>query len=180
MQTSSPKTYEMKIYLIGFMGCGKTHWARILSDKLQIPFFDLDIEIEQKAGKSIPEIFAREGEEAFRVLEKETLYDITEKHEAFVMASGGGTPCFYNGIDYLKKNGTVIWINCSTECLYKRLVGEKDSRPLIRNIPDKELKAYIVKKYSARKIFYQKADVIVSEETISTESLMQRLFNTNT
>ena len=167
----------MKIFLIGFMGCGKTHWGRLLSEKLKVPFFDLDEKIAEHEGRSIAEIFAREGEEYFRLLEKDVLHLLTESHESFVMATGGGTPCFYNNIDYLKKQGTVAWINCSTDCLYQRLVKEKPARPLISNIPDEELKDYIVKKYSGRKIYYQQANVILPEENISIENLVNKIFH---
>ena len=167
----------MKIFLIGFMGCGKTHWGQELSKKLSIPFFDLDEKIEEHAGTSITTIFAEKGEEYFRMLEKEVLYFITESHETFVMATGGGTPCFYNNIDYLKKNGIVVWFNCSIDCLYKRLSTEKGKRPLVASIPDNQLKAYIVKKFSNRKIFYQQANVIINEEDIDLEKLVSWIFH---
>ena len=169
----------MKIFLIGFMGCGKTHWGRILSEKLNVPFFDLDEKIVEQQEESIAEIFETEGEEHFRVIEKDVLHLLTESHESFVMATGGGTPCFFNNIDYLKRQGTVVWINCSTECLYNRLVKEKDKRPLIRNIPDEELRSYIIKKYSSRKIFYQQATVILPEEVITIENLVNKIFHAN-
>ena len=162
------------------MGCGKTHWGKLLGQKLNMPFFDLDEKIAEHEGRSIPGIFAREGEEYFRLLEKDVLHLLTESHETFVMATGGGTPCFYNNIDYLKKKGTVVWINCSTDCLYHRLLKEKAQRPLISNIPDNELKSYIIKKYSSRKIFYQQANVILPEETIELDALVNRIFHSNT
>lgn len=167
----------MKVFLIGFMGCGKTHWGKLLSEKLAMPFFDLDEKIEEHEGRTIAEIFAKEGEEYFRLLEKDVLHLLTESHEAFIMATGGGTPCFYNNIDYLKKKGTVVWINCSTDCLYQRLVKEKDKRPLISNIADADLKTYIVKKYSGRKIYYQQANVILPEENITLENLLSKIFH---
>jgi shikimate kinase len=167
----------MKIFLIGFMGCGKTHWGKELSQKLQVPFFDLDSVIEEKEGMSVTAIFAGKGEEYFRMLEKEVLYLLTESHESFVMACGGGTPCFFNNIDYMKSRGTTIWINCSVDCLYNRLVKEKDKRPLIRSISDPELKAYIVKKYSDRKIFYQQAQVILMEDDITLDKLIEQTFH---
>lgn len=170
----------MKIFLIGFMGCGKTHWGKILSEKFHVPFFDLDEKIVEQQGKSISEIFEEEGEEHFRLLEKDVLHLLTESHENFVMATGGGTPCFYNNIDYLKKQGTVVWINCSTDCLYKRLIKEKEKRPLIKNISDEELKSYIIKKYSSRKIFYQQANVILPEDVITIENLVNKIFHANT
>ena len=169
----------IKIFLIGFMGCGKTHWGKILSEKLHVPFFDLDEKIVEDAKMSISEIFQTKGEEHFRLLEKEVLHLLSESHENFVMATGGGTPCFYNNIDYLKKQGTVVWINCTTDCLYNRLIKEKSKRPLIKNISDKDLKAYIIKKYSSRKIFYQQATVILPEEVITLENLVSKIFHAN-
>ncbi|MBA2746534.1 MAG: shikimate kinase [Flavisolibacter sp.] len=167
----------MKIFLIGFMGCGKTHWGRALSQKLSFPFFDLDEKIVEKEEKSIAEIFDEQGEEYFRLLEKEVLYMLTESHEIFVMATGGGTPCFYNNIDYLKSKGTVVWINCSVDCLFSRLSREKDQRPLITSIPDDQLKSYIVKKFSNRKIFYQQAHIILNEDDIKMDQLVERVFH---
>jgi shikimate kinase len=166
----------MKIFLIGFMGCGKTHWGKELSQKLQIPFFDLDNVIEEKEEKDITSIFAEMGEEYFRMLEKDVLYMLTESHESFVMACGGGTPCFFNNIDYMKSRGTTVWINCSVDCLHSRLVNEKDKRPLISNIPDEELKGFIIKKFSDRKIFYQQAQVVLSEDDVTLDALIEKTF----
>jgi len=167
----------MRIFLIGFMGCGKTHWGKQLSERLQMPFFDLDSLIEEREGKSITAIFAEMGEEYFRMLEKDVLYMITESHPTFVMACGGGAPCFFNNIDYMKSRGTTVWINCSTDCLYSRLVKEKDQRPLIRSIPDDELRSYIIKKYSDRKIFYRQAAVILAEDDLNLEALIEKIFH---
>ncbi len=167
----------MKIFLIGFMGCGKTHWGRELSKKLSIPFFDLDEKISEHEGLSIREIFENKGEEYFRMLEKELLFLLAESHDTFVMATGGGTPCFFNTIDYLKKQGTVVWINCSVECLLERLKEEKEKRPVISNIPEPQLKSYIIKKFSNRKIFYQQAHVILNEDDIKIEQLVDSVFH---
>ena len=167
----------MKIFLIGFMGSGKTHWGNLLSQKLQIPFFDLDAVIEEKEEKEITSIFAETGEEYFRMLEKDVLFLLTESHESFVMATGGGTPCFFNNIDYMKSRGTTVWINCSVECLHNRLVREKEKRPLISNIPDEELNSFIIKKFSDRKIFYQQAQVVMNDEDATLDSLIERIFH---
>ncbi len=167
----------MKIFLIGFMGCGKTHLGRQISQKLKMPFFDLDEQVEEKEGMSIPEIFEKNGEEYFRLLEKDVLHLITESHESFVMATGGGTPCFYNTIDYLKKQGIVVWINCSTDCLYQRLLKERANRPLLSNIPDANLKSYVIRKYSSRKIYYQQASVILPEENPDIDSVISKIFH---
>ena len=95
----------MKIFLIGFMGSGKTYWGKKLSEKLSLPFFDLDEQVEAQEEKPINEIFAEKGEEYFRQLEKETLHIITESHESLIIATGGGTPCYFNNIEYMKKEG---------------------------------------------------------------------------
>src|ERR687886_1601662 len=137
----------MKIFLLGFMGCGKTYWGRQLSEKLTLPFFDLDEKIVEKEEKSINQIFAEEGEEYFRLLEKDVLHLLTESHDSFVMACGGGTPCYFNNIDYLNKSGITVWINCSVECLHSRLIKEKNKRPLIKNLTGEQLKSYIIRKF---------------------------------
>ncbi|HVG14881.1 MAG TPA: shikimate kinase [Chitinophagaceae bacterium] len=167
----------MKIYLLGFMGCGKTHWARLISEKLGIPYFDLDDAIVQSEKRTINELFTEEGEEYFRRKEKEILTSITETKGSFVMACGGGTPCFFNNIDYMNRNGTTIWINCSIDCLHARLVKEKDKRPLIRTLSDEELRSYIIKKYADRKIFYQQASVILNEDHITLEKMLEPIFH---
>jgi shikimate kinase len=167
----------MKIFLIGFMGCGKSHWGKQLSAKMKLPFFDLDDKIEEQEGKTIPEIFAVKGEEYFRMQEKEVLHLLSESHESFVMACGGGTPCFYNNIDYLKKQGTVVWINCSVDCLFSRLIKEKEKRPLISDLSDEALRSFIVKKYSTRKIYYQQAQVVINTDNLTLPTLIDRIFH---
>lgn len=159
------------------MACGKTHWGGQLSQKLQIPFFDLDAVIEEQEGKTITDIFAEMGEERFRLLEKEVLYLLTESHPTFVMACGGGAPCFFNNIDYMKRNGTTVWLNCTTDNLYDRLRKEKDKRPLVKNIPDNELKAFIIRKYADRKIFYQQAHMVVNDEDLTLDTLIAKTFH---
>ncbi|HEX6332822.1 MAG TPA: shikimate kinase, partial [Flavisolibacter sp.] len=147
------------------------------SHKLQVPFFDLDEKIVEHEGKPITSIFAEEGEEYFRLLEKDVLHLLTESHETFVMACGGGTPCYFNTIDYLKKKGTVVWINCSVDCLYQRLVKDRDSRPLLSEIPTEQLKSFIIKKFSTRKIFYQQAHIIINEDELDLDRLVERVFH---
>jgi shikimate kinase len=167
----------MKIFLIGFMGSGKTYWGRQVSEKLRIPFFDLDEQIESYEGKAINEIFAEKGEEYFRLLETDTLHIITESHESFVMATGGGTPCYFNNIEYMKNEGTTVWINTPVEILFERLLKEKEKRPLIKNLDDAQLKSFIIKKFSDRKIYYEQADMIVDESEKSMEKILDKLFH---
>ena len=142
----------MKIFLIGFMGSGKTHWGRLLSEKLGMRFFDLDEQIIEQAGKTINEVFETEGEEQFRLREKEILHIITESHDSFVMACGGGAPCYFNNIVYMNHSGTTVWIHTPLETIFDRLIEEKEKRPLIKNLSDDQLQSYINKKFADRRI----------------------------
>src|SRR6516165_1322877 len=148
----------MKIFLIGFMGSGKTHWGQLLADKLQLPFYDLDTIVTEKEGKTISDIFAEKGEEYFRYKEKESLEELVTEREQFILSSGGGTPCFFNNIEFMKKNGKVVWLNTSVDVLKERLLKERMSRPLIREVDDEELKRFIIRKLSERKMYYEQAD----------------------
>ncbi|MFZ9388091.1 MAG: shikimate kinase [Chitinophagaceae bacterium] len=167
----------MKIFLIGFMGSGKTHWGRLLSQKLGLPFFDMDEQVVAHAGKSIPEIFSEEGEEQFRIMEKEVLYMITESHESFIMACGGGSPCFFNNIDYMNQSGTTVWIDTPTEILFDRLVREKESRPLIRNLSDEQLRGFIARKFADRRIYYEQASIKVNDESLVLDDFIEKIFH---
>jgi shikimate kinase len=166
----------MKIFLIGFMGSGKTHWGKLLAAKLQLPFRDLDTVIVEKENRSVADLFSGKGEEYFRNKEKQTLEEIVEEYPSFILSCGGGTPCFFNNIEFMKKSGKVVWLNTSVDVLKERLLKEKMSRPLIREIGDDDLKRYIIRKLSERRMYYEQAEVIVSEETITLDVLTQLLF----
>ncbi len=167
----------MRIFLIGFMGSGKTHWGRLLSQKLGLPFFDLDEQVSEQAGKSIAEIFATEGEERFRLMEKDVLHIITESHESFVMACGGGSPCFYNNIEYMNQSGTTVWINTPATVLFQRLIKEKENRPLIRDLSDEQLRNFIQRKYADRRIYFEQAGLVVEEEDVQLDRLIEQIFH---
>ena len=167
----------MKIYLIGFMGSGKTHWGRLLSEKLGVRFFDLDEEVVEEAGIPITEIFAAAGEEHFRMLEKEVLHKLTGSHESFIMACGGGTPCYFNNIEFMNQAGTSVWINTPVETLFSRLVNQKSKRPLIRDLSDDQLRGFISKKFSDRRMYYEQAELVVDEEPVELDKLIETIFH---
>jgi shikimate kinase len=167
----------MKIFLIGFMGSGKTHWSRELSQKLNIPFFDLDEQVVSHEGKPINQLFAELGEEYFRLAEKNTLHIITESHDSFVMATGGGTPCYFNNIEYMNRCGTTVWINTPVDTLFRRLIEQKDKRPLIKELTNEQLRVFISKKFSDRRIYYEQADVTVDEEPVQLDKLIEKIFH---
>ncbi|ULQ52960.1 shikimate kinase [Flavihumibacter fluvii] len=167
----------MRVYLIGFMGSGKSHWGRLLSERMNFPFYDLDDVIVQKSGRTITEIFESLGEEQFRILEKELLEKLTDEHPDLVLSCGGGTPCFFGNIDYMKEHGKVIWLNTSLDTLVARLVKEKSHRPLIRDIPDAELKSVITKKLHDRKLYYEQAHLSLPEESLSLEQIQAAILH---
>jgi shikimate kinase len=167
----------MKIFLIGFMGSGKTYCGKQLSGKLHIPFYDLDEQIVTAGGKTINEIFAELGEEQFRLTEKEILHSITESNETFIMACGGGTPCYFNNIDYMNDEGITVWMNTSLDLLYERLIKEKENRPLLKELSDEQLKNFISKKFSDRKIYYEQASIRIDDEESGTDTLIQKIFH---
>ena len=168
----------MRIFLIGFMGSGKTHWAKILADRLKLPLYDLDLEIINKEQRSIPEIFSTSGEEYFRVQERTILESLIDENESMVLSCGGGTPCFLNNIELMKKYGTVVWLNTHVDVLLQRLLREKAQRPLLKNVDDNELKGYIVRKLNERRMYYQQADVTIdNENSISVNYLVETILH---
>lgn len=168
----------MRVFLIGFMGSGKTHWGMQLASQLKIPFFDLDKEIESKEGKSVADIFAASGEEFFRTKERETLESLIDANHSMVLSTGGGTPCFFNNIKTMKKYGVAVWLNTHVEVLLQRLLREKHTRPLLKNVADEELRIYIIRKLNERKIYYEQADVMIdNEQSIPVNEFIQTILH---
>jgi shikimate kinase len=168
----------MRVFLIGFMGSGKTHWGKALATQLKIQFFDLDEIIASKENRMVTEIFATAGEEYFRMKEKETLEALIEDHESMVLSCGGGTPCFFNNIDTMKKYGVVVWLNTHVEIILQRLMKEKATRPLLKNIADHDMKNFIIRKLNERKMYYEQADVTLdNEDSISTNVFIQTILH---
>lgn len=138
------------------MGAGKSFWSRFLAKKLNYIAFDLDDVIIDNAGMSIAQIFDEKGEAYFRQLEAATLKDFKDK-DNFLLATGGGTPCFYDNMEWMNQNGQTIWIDESTDVLVKRLKPEKTHRPLLANLSDEELSQFLNAKLEERAPFYKKA-----------------------
>ena len=123
------------VYLIGFMGAGKTTISNLLANKLQVPFYDTDQEIEKNEKRSISDIFKKDGELHFRMLETELLRGISENS---IIACGGGLPIYNNNMQFINSKGISIYLKSSTNYLFNRLKKEKKSRPLINNKTDEE------------------------------------------
>ncbi len=145
-----------RIILIGYMGAGKTTLGKALSKELGIIFYDLDWYIENRMRKTIAQIFAERGEEGFRKIEHNLLHEVAE-FENVVISCGGGTPCFFDNIDYLNRQGQVVYLKASPEVLYDHLLMGKAERPLIKGKSPEELIAFIREQLQKREPFYSKA-----------------------
>lgn len=156
----------MKIFLLGMMGTGKSYWAKKLSKKLKTGGYDLDFLIESDEEKTIAEIFAEDGEAHFRKTEAKILRWFDEK-KTFVLATGGGTPCFHDNMEWMNKHGITIWIDESIDTLVERLKPEKEHRPLIRDLSDHELSAFLSRKLAERSSYYQQAKYRLQGNAIS-------------
>ncbi|MDD5569957.1 MAG: shikimate kinase [Bacteroidales bacterium] len=171
---SKLKTKNYKLFLIGFMGCGKTTFGKKLANKLKLEFIDMDDIIENTYGKSIAMIFENEGEGAFRKKESHILNKIILKNN-FVVATGGGTPCFYDNIEIMKKAGMVIYLKMSPKSLADRLYKQKDKRPIIKDCDNKDLVNFITEKLKKREEYYEQADLIVKGESIKTDEVIKMI-----
>ena len=145
-----------RIILIGYMGAGKTTIGKALSKELGIIFYDLDWYIESRMRKSVSEIFAERGEEGIRKIEYNMLHEVAE-FENVIISCGGGTPCFFDNMDYLNQQGQVVYLKASPEVLYKHLQMAKVERPLLKGKSSEELIAFIREQLDKREPFYSKA-----------------------
>jgi shikimate kinase len=162
-----------KIVLVGYMGSGKTTVGKLLSEKTEIPFFDLDEIIEKNTQKTISELFSEGGEIKFRKLEHETLHHFLNTQEQYVLSLGGGTPCYANNHKFLKTIGiTSVYMKASITELVKRLQTVKASRPLIASLSDAEFEDFIAKHLFERSFFYHKAKHVVSVDDKTPEEIV--------
>ncbi|HMZ45760.1 MAG TPA: shikimate kinase [Chitinophagaceae bacterium] len=144
----------MKIFLIGMMGSGKTYLSKLIADKIKFTFYDLDQIIEKRAGVEINNIFEEQGELYFRKIETEELGKFENKNN-LVLATGGGTPCFNNNMNWMNKHGITIWLNEPLDIICERLMKEKATRPLLKN--KKNIEPYLKELLASRIDFYKKA-----------------------
>jgi len=145
-----------RIILIGYMGSGKTTIGKALSKETGMMFYDLDWYIESRMRKSVSQLFAERGEEAFRKIEYNMLHEVAE-FENVIISCGGGTPCFFDNMEYLNQQGDVCYLKAEPEVLYKHLLMAKVERPLLKGKSPDELIAYIQEHLKEREPYYSKA-----------------------
>jgi shikimate kinase len=148
------------VYIIGFMGSGKSTVGKKLAASMGWNFIDLDRKIEERAGKTIPQIFSQDGEDHFREIESDVLRSMNSMTET-VISTGGGTPCHGNNLEFMLETGLVVYLKMTPAQLANRLLGSTGERPLIKNIPDDQLFDFIEKKLAVREKWYTRANIII-------------------
>ena len=150
-----------RIILIGYMGAGKTTVGKALSKELNIPFYDLDWYIESRRRKTVPQLFAEVGEAGFREIERSMLHEVAE-FEDVIISCGGGTPCFFDNMEYMNQQGQVVYLQASPEVLYGHLLMGKSVRPLLLGKTREELLVFIKEQLKQREPYYSQARHILN------------------
>ena len=158
------------------MGSGKSKTAEALSKLLKYQSFDLDVLISQQVGKSISTIFAESGEDYFRLLEKEALHKTAEVSSS-VIATGGGTPCFFDNMDWMNQHGITIYLQANAGLLFHRLSASKQGRPLIENLGDIELMEQISGHLAVRSKYYTQSMITMNAVSLNVKILAEEIIS---
>jgi len=158
------------IFLVGFMGSGKTHWGRQWAASLGRDFADLDTLVELTAGADVKTIFEKQGEDHFRELEAAALRSLP-RDEKLLVSCGGGAPCFHDNMDWINDNGHSIYLKASPKFLLKNIVSEPQARPLLKNMNEAEMLFFIEKTLAERESFYNRAHTTVDAELLNLDLL---------
>lgn len=156
-----------RIILIGYMGAGKTTVGRQLAKRLELMFYDLDWYITNRMRRTVPQIFEESGEEGFRKIEHAMLHEVAE-FEDVVLSCGGGTPCFYDNMDYLNRMGETVYLKASPEVLYAHLKMGKSVRPLLLDKTPGEVEAFVKEQLAQREPYYSKAKHTLDVNVLDT------------
>ena len=149
-----------RIILIGYMGAGKTTVGKALAKELHMPFYDLDWYIESRMHKTVKAIFDERGEAGFRKIEHNMLHEVAE-FEDIIISCGGGTPCFFDNIDYMNRQGETVYLKATPEVLYGHLKMGKTIRPLLLNKTADEVQVFIREQLAQREPYYSKAKYVL-------------------
>ncbi len=164
----------MKIFIIGYMGSGKSKTADALSKLLKLSLIETDQEVEKLEGKTISEIFNSAGQDYFRELEKQILR-ATEKVDAAIISTGGGLPCYNDNMEWMNKHGITIYLEANPGLLFHRLSSSKSGRPLIENLNDVELMEQISGHLAIRSSIYKKAHISVNAASLNVKLLAEKI-----
>lgn len=163
------------VFLIGFMGSGKTTTGKKMAVFLNYEFIDLDKKIENAQGITIAQYFEKYGEQSFRELERDTLQS-SQFPEKSIIACGGATPCFFDNMEWMNKAGITVYLYLPPKILAQRLNNsQKDKRPMIRHIHDDEMLHFIAEKLQVREVFYKQAKYTVNSLKLTAEQLIHQI-----
>jgi shikimate kinase len=160
-----------KIFLIGFMGSGKTYWGRVWAAAAGLDFFDLDELVEKEAGCSIVDLFEKKGEEQFRSMETSQLRSFAGR-DNFLLSCGGGAPCYRDNMQWMNQHGITICLSATPAFIYDKVAEEKDKRPLLKKISPGELLFFIEKKLKEREVYYNQAKFTLDVNELEKNSLL--------
>ncbi len=164
----------MRVFLFGFMGSGKTTVGKQLAKRMKLTFIDLDHYIETNNGKTIKYLFEAYGESHFREIEQNALSEVIRQND-FVLATGGGTPCFYDNIEVMNSKGVTVFLELDKQTLVHRLMNAKIHRPLIWGKTEEELREYIEVTLNQRNPYYQKAQIFADGKDIDLDKLTKKV-----
>jgi shikimate kinase len=164
----------MKIYLIGYMASGKTNLGREMAEISGMGFADLDELFEERYKISILEFFGKYGEDPFRKLERGILLETISMDNA-VISTGGGTPCFFENMKFIKEHGRSVYLKMTVPQLAGRLSGIRKKRPLLKDIPHHEMEDHIVKQVGEREHFYLQADLVEEGPPFDAKEILRKL-----
>ncbi len=173
---ASKRNIQMRIYLIGYMGSGKSSMGNKLATRLGYSFLDLDNVIELEQKQSINEIFSEKGEEAFRAIEQLALHQ-TFKMNNVVISTGGGTAVFFDNMALMKENGLCIYLKANSDVLVSRLIHNQHLRPLIAKLNQEELNIFISNQLSERFPYYEKAQMHIETKDLTPAVLHKHIIN---
>ncbi|HNX44271.1 MAG TPA: shikimate kinase [Bacteroidales bacterium] len=166
-----PYLCTMRVFLIGYMGCGKTTLGKSLSELLNIPFIDLDEDFEARYRITIADFFLKYGEASFRRIEQNLLHEYMTSDDR-VISTGGGTPCFFDNMDQMLKHGITVYLEMLPAELEQRLAVSIRKRPLLHLKKDEILLDFITQHLSQREVFYRQAHMVVRVPVSNTEALV--------
>ena len=154
----------MKLFIVGLPGSGKSTLGKQLAERLALPFLDLDDLIEQQTGEAIRDTFAQRGEGVFRQIEQSVLREVIAGHDQFVLATGGGAPCFFDNMDLMNSSGITLFLDVSIPTIVQRMSGDQVSnRPLLQALDQDQLAQEYTAKFEKRLSVYRQAQVIVDQ-----------------
>ena len=165
----------MRIFIIGYMGAGKSTIGKRLASRLSIPFVDIDDAFERKYRYSIPRFFDQFGEDRFRDLEHHCMKENINENDDAVISTGGGTPCYHNNMGLMQNHGLTVYLKMHPKSLAHRLTQARRLRPVIMDIKNNNMQEFVETQLSERELFYDQANVIVKGENLDLEELLRHL-----